>query len=50
MDAVDDPRPEGAGGKVNDRLRECILIFAPCRSVTLRAAWLVHQVARKASK
>ncbi len=33
-------------GKLNDRLRECILVFTPCRPIALRAPWLVHQVAR----
>src|SRR5579859_2883596 len=33
-------------GQLNDGLRESILVFALCRLIPLRAAWLVHQLAR----
>src|ERR1700739_4549843 len=33
-------------GKFDHSPGECILVFARCRSVALRAAWLVHQSAR----
>jgi len=35
-------------GKLNDRLRECIFVFAPYRTIALRAARLVGQPARPA--
>jgi hypothetical protein len=33
-------------GQFDDGLRESILIFALCRLIALRAAWLIYQVAR----
>ena len=33
-------------GELHDGLGECILIFALCQLIALRAAWLVHQSAR----
>jgi hypothetical protein len=35
-------------GKLDDRLRECIFVFTPDRTITLRAAWLVRQPASPA--
>lgn len=32
-------------GKLNDRLRECIFVFPPDRTITLCAAWLIRQPA-----
>ena len=33
-------------GQFYDGLRESIFVFALCRLIALRAAWLVHQLAR----
>jgi hypothetical protein len=35
-------------GKLDDRLRECIFVFTPHRTIALRAARLVGQPARPA--
>ena len=35
-------------GKLNDRLRECVFVFAPDRTIALRAARLVRQPASPA--
>src|SRR5271156_2940021 len=35
-------------GQNNDGLRESIFVFAPCRSITLRAAWLLYHPTRPA--
>src|ERR1039457_4342134 len=33
-------------GELHDGPSECILVFALCQLIALRAAWLVHQTAR----
>src|SRR5271167_1219134 len=33
-------------GQLHDGPGECILVFALCQQIALRAAWLVHQPAR----
>jgi len=33
-------------GKLDDGLRESSFVFSLCRLIALRAAWLVHQLAR----
>jgi hypothetical protein len=34
------------GGRRDDRLRQRIFVLSLCRLVALRAAWLIHQLAR----
>jgi hypothetical protein len=40
------PITAALAGKLNDRLRECVFVFAPDRTIALRAARLVGQPAR----